>query len=356
MNSQYLYILLSVILGILCIRFLRRYDIHEKEPLWAMAAVTVWGGFWSVAFAVIGYWTLGVFGVEDPSSRYGPLLIVGPVEETAKLLALASSYPIIRRELDEPTDGLIYMACVALGFSLIENYLYTVNDPGSGTIFALRLVVCTPMHILFSAFMGLAFFQVVKGKARMIVLLIALLYGSIVHGIYDLAILMGWTFWVLIVLAWLSFWWVMKLLSYTSATSPHRRSLTEFVAVSEEPSIEPGLECLNCGSKNDKSTYRQGRIVFQKCDCCSAYVIGRKALFQLFRHYGGAFGRLGKYYYPAVPGEGEFASFYGGNYISAEKELAFFFLDELNEALETMNRVVITRHERNSLFRWFVGV
>jgi len=356
MSSQYLYILLSVLLGVLCIRFLRRYDIHEQEPWWAMLLVAVWGGFWSVVIAGTGYWALAALGAQDPAVRFGPFLIVGPVEESAKLLALASAYPLIRRELDEPTDGLIYMACVALGFSLIENYFYAINSTASGAIFIMRLIICTPMHIFFSALMGLAFYQVVKEKAHWFVLVIALLYGSIAHGLYDVAILNGWSWWVLLVIAWFSYWWLMRLLGYTTATSPHRSTLAEFVTNFTEVPVEPGLECLNCGSKNDKKVYRQGKIIFQKCDRCPAYVLEMKPLVQLFRHYGAAFGRLVKFTQPAIPGEREFAIFYDGNYIDEQKKLAFFYLNELNEVLERMNQEMIIRSQKNALFRKFVNV
>ncbi len=356
MSTAHLFILLSVLLGLLLIGLLRRFDIHEKEPLWAMLAVAVWGGFWSVVLTTSGYWTLSVLGIRNPTAWLGPLLIVGPLEESAKLVALITSYPIIRRELDEPTDGLIYMACVALGFSLIENYYYSAGSPTGGQTFVLRLIVCTPMHVLFSTPMGLAFYQVVRGGAPRIVLVGALLYASFAHGLYDLVIVNSWAAWSLLLIVWFTFWWVRKLLGYTTAASPHRRTLAQFVAHSGEPPLGRGLRCLNCGSEADKATYRHGKISFQKCDRCPAYVISRKSLLQLFRHYGAAFGRLGKYRVAAVPGEREFASLYEGNYISEEQDLAFFFLNELDAALERVNSKVVARHEGNPLFRRFVGM
>jgi RsiW-degrading membrane proteinase PrsW (M82 family) len=356
MTTEHLTMLLSVVLGILLVGLLRRFDIHEQEPLWAMLAVAVWGGFWSVVLTFIGYWSLSLFGVNDPTSQLGPLLIVGPVEESAKLLALATSYPIIRRELDEPTDGLIYMACVALGFSLIENYFYSVGSASTGQILILRLVVCTPMHVLFAAPMGLAFYQVVKGQAPRVVLLISLGIASLAHGLYDLVIINSWAAWALLIIVWFTYWWVVKLLGYTTAASPHRRTLAQFVADQDDAPLQEGLRCLNCGSEGDKATFRHGRIVFQKCDGCAAYVISHKALKHLFRHYGAAFGRLGRHRISAVPGEREYGTLFDGNYIAEDEGLAFFFLDEQDAALEQLNRLVIARHERNPIFRRFVGV
>lgn len=356
MTTEHLTMLLSVVLGILLVVGLRRFDIHEREPLWAMLAVAAWGGFWSVVLTFAGYWSLSLVGFADPTVQLGPLFIVGPVEETAKLLALATSYPIIRRELDEPTDGLIYMACVALGYSLIENYFYSTGSASTGQTLALRLVVCTPMHVLFAAPMGLAFYQVIKGGAPRGILLISLIIASLAHGLYDLVILNSWAAWALLLIVWFTYWWVVKLLGYTTAASPHRRTLARFVAEHGEAPQEKGLRCLNCGSEGDKATYRHGRIVFQKCDRCDAYVISYKSLKHLFRHYAAAFGRLGRYRHAAVPGERVFTSLSAGNFISEKEGLAFFYLGEQDAALEELNNRVIVRHERNPLFRRFVGV
>jgi len=87
MSTELIYIVLSVLLGILCLRFLQRFDIHEKEPLWAMLGVAVWGGAWSVALALSGFWALDAVGLGDVTVQLRPLLVIGPVEEAAKLVA-----------------------------------------------------------------------------------------------------------------------------------------------------------------------------------------------------------------------------------------------------------------------------
>jgi RsiW-degrading membrane proteinase PrsW (M82 family) len=62
-------------------------------------------------------------------------LIVGLFEETAKVLGLFAVYPFIKKRLTGPAAAIIYMSCVALGFSLIENYSYAGAGP-SGSLFA----------------------------------------------------------------------------------------------------------------------------------------------------------------------------------------------------------------------------
>jgi RsiW-degrading membrane proteinase PrsW (M82 family) len=160
--KEYILIALSFLIGIYCINFLRAYDIHEKEPFNKMVLVTLFGGACSIGISLLLYRYLDRFGINDLENSFGALFVIGPVEEFAKLIALFLSAIFIRKNLNEPTDGLIYMSCVALGFSLIENYFYVAHSSAPFQTMALRLTIATPMHISFSIFMGLAFFSIVK--------------------------------------------------------------------------------------------------------------------------------------------------------------------------------------------------
>jgi len=53
-------------------------------------------------------------------------------------------------------------------------------------MFTLRTIVCTPVHILFSVSMGLAFFRVQTGQASWAILVGWWLFASAMHGAYDL--------------------------------------------------------------------------------------------------------------------------------------------------------------------------
>jgi RsiW-degrading membrane proteinase PrsW (M82 family) len=138
MSLNLLLVLLSFVIGIAITDYLRSFDLHEKEPLSKMFLVVLWGGVWSVGISVLTYQLLVKTGLGRIDNFFGALFVIGPVEEAAKLLALFSSYFIFREELNEPTDGLIYMSCVALGFSLIENYHYATRTPDSGILIFLR--------------------------------------------------------------------------------------------------------------------------------------------------------------------------------------------------------------------------
>jgi RsiW-degrading membrane proteinase PrsW (M82 family) len=114
MSLNLLLVLLSFVMGIAITDYLRSFDLHEKEPLPKMFLVVLWGGVWSAGISVLTYKLLVISGLGRVDNFFGALFVIGPVEEAAKLLALFSSYFIFRKELNEPTDGVIYMSCVAL--------------------------------------------------------------------------------------------------------------------------------------------------------------------------------------------------------------------------------------------------
>ena len=228
-SKAHILIALSFLIGLFCIRYIQSFDKHEKEPFGKMLMVTCWGGAWSILITMGLYQGLNAIGISGSKTTLGALLIIGPVEEMAKFLALLTSYFIYRSEFDEPVDGIIYMSCVALGFSLIENFFYAMR-PDSEYLLLLRLFISTPMHICFSAFMGLAFYFWQQNRNAAGLLIISFLLASISHGTYNLIIFNGYAIIVLFVVVGVILSWTIDLLSYATALSPHRVPLAAFIA------------------------------------------------------------------------------------------------------------------------------
>ncbi len=81
------------------------------------------------------------------------LLVVGPVEETAKFLAVRF-FAYRSLYFDEPTDGLLYSAAASLGFASLENLIYVLEfGPG---VMILRAPLSTLAHVIFASVWGLA--------------------------------------------------------------------------------------------------------------------------------------------------------------------------------------------------------
>jgi len=123
------------------------------------------------------------------------LLVVGPVEETVKLLAVRL-YAYRTSEFDAVVDGAVYGAMAGLGFATIENAIYIAGQTqgiadtfnlvltGSG-ITAVR-ALAGPGHVIYSAFagyyLGLAKFN--RENAGPIVVK-GLLIATLVHATYN---------------------------------------------------------------------------------------------------------------------------------------------------------------------------
>jgi len=136
------------------------------------------------------------FGLFPPT---GSLLfffvVVGPVEESVKLLAVRL-YAFRDDRFDAVIDGAVYGAAAGLGFATIENALYIVQNTemvsgtlqmlsAGGDITAIR-ALAGPGHVIYSAFagyyLGLAKFN--PENAGPIVLK-GLLIATAIHATYN---------------------------------------------------------------------------------------------------------------------------------------------------------------------------
>ncbi len=125
------------------------------------------------------------------SSRAGLLaysiLAIGGIEEIAKLVPFL--IVVLRfKAFDEPVDGIIYAAFIALGFAAVENIQhlqYVIGLEMMGRGFASPLV-----HIMFASiwayYIGLAFLH---GQRLAFVVLKYLGLAVLAHGIYDFMVI-----------------------------------------------------------------------------------------------------------------------------------------------------------------------
>jgi RsiW-degrading membrane proteinase PrsW (M82 family) len=178
-------------------------DVTTQEPLTLLVGTFLLG----VLFAGFAGILNGFFGVpvQAIGSGFGLVpflgqvffffLIVGPVEETVKLLAVRL-YAFRDNRFDAVVDGAVYGAVAGLGFATIENALYIAQNTemvtgtaqllaASSDITAVR-ALAGPGHVIYSAFagyyLGLAKFN--PDDAGPIVLK-GLLIASLIHAVYN---------------------------------------------------------------------------------------------------------------------------------------------------------------------------
>ncbi|ELY94052.1 PrsW family intramembrane metalloprotease [Natrialba taiwanensis] len=194
---------LSIIPAAILAAFIWYSDITTNEPLGVLVATFVlavlFTAFAALVNSTVGLWVRAIPGIGTILFFY---LIVGPVEETVKLLAVRV-FAYRRDTFDAVIVGAVYGAVAGLGFAAIENATYIAStvaeiqaqsQTGLGptaaatSIAALRALV-GPGHVIYSAiagyYLGLAKFNpkyagplVVKG----------LLIAAFIHATYNVTV------------------------------------------------------------------------------------------------------------------------------------------------------------------------
>lgn len=129
--------------------------------------------------------------------------IVGPVEETVKLLAVRL-YAYRHDHFDTVVDGAVYGAVAGLGFAFIENALYITRQvDGQALRFGLELIgagggiaairaLAGPGHVIYSAvagyYLGLAKFN---PEYRGPLVIKGLILAAAIHGLYNSTVGIG---------------------------------------------------------------------------------------------------------------------------------------------------------------------
>jgi len=339
-------LLVTFCIGVGIILFLRSFDFYEPEPYAPLFASTALGGMTAVGLSLSIYSLLHSLGVGELKNISGALFVIAPVEELSKLLGFFVCYPMIRKHLNEPVDGILYIACVALGFSLVENILYIASSTALLEVAFTRIFISTPVHISFSALMGLAIFCITRYQMRWRILLFGMVYACLSHALFDVLLFEEVNIIIVLAFTLFSYYVVLTWLGYTVAISPFKKTLSQYIEEYDAPETMPGLECLYCGDTEPKQSYSVGGISIQQCAGCGRFVSTSRALFKLFYRFGARFNTLMHRYREH---DGEFSgleTFYDGNYFSGKRGLAFFNLNELNRSLERSRHDVIRRIQR----------
>ena len=182
-------------------------DVTSGEPvellvptfLLAILTATFAAVINSVAQAVLGFG--GNSGLVLSTVFF--FLVVGPVEETVKLLAVRL-YAYRDARFDTVVDGAVYGAVAGLGFAFIENALYITRQVDEQALrFGLELIgagggiaairaLAGPGHVIYSAvagyYLGLAKFN---PEYRGPLVIKGLILAAAIHGLYNSTVGIG---------------------------------------------------------------------------------------------------------------------------------------------------------------------
>lgn len=155
---------LTTLGSVILIWFLDRF---EKEPIWLLALVFVWGALPAIIISLIFEGLLGIplgfLGDPGLTDVVMGSFVAPIVEESAKGLALLILFFLLRSRFDDVLDGIVFGAIVGAGFAWIEDIMYVCsafNQGGieaMGTVFFLRVFIFGLNHAFFTAITGLGF-------------------------------------------------------------------------------------------------------------------------------------------------------------------------------------------------------
>ena len=152
-------------------------DRYEKEPLWLLSIVFLWGAVPTIAMSIAAQLLLNLpvsdlFGSSILYQATSLSLVAPLTEESFKALILVAIYLFYRDEFDGVMDGILYGAMVGFGFSLVETILYLAGSLNEGGWAAWRLTVALRVglyslnHALFSACIGVGLGLARNSRAR----------------------------------------------------------------------------------------------------------------------------------------------------------------------------------------------
>jgi RsiW-degrading membrane proteinase PrsW (M82 family) len=184
--------------------YVRRSDATGGEPLSLLVATFLLGVLTANFAAVLNSYTKGAFaGLGFVGNALFFFLVVGPVEETVKLLAVRL-YAYGHDRFQAVVDGAVYGAVAGLGFATIENALYITQNLdaptaaaglgliGAGSNITAIRALAGPGHVIYSAFagyyLGLAKFN---RENRGPIIVKGLLIAALVHATYNTTVGLG---------------------------------------------------------------------------------------------------------------------------------------------------------------------
>ena len=173
--------------------WIRNTEKYNRERWRSIFLCFLWGATVSVVAAIILEYILNFSLTPSISDKdylnLIAIVIIAPfVEEFSKPLALRIK--LIRREISEPEDGLIYGAVAGLGFSATENLLYGWSFMTEGLLFfivliSIRSIGACLLHASATAWTGYGYGKTIIKKTSIIRVLPYFLLAIFLHATYN---------------------------------------------------------------------------------------------------------------------------------------------------------------------------
>lgn len=178
----------AVVPSLLLVWYFYHHD-QRPEPKLILLATFALGFLLIIPLLLLG-WLLGraLAPLDDPILEgLRQAFLDAAIPEELLKFAVLMGFCARHRAFDEPMDGVVYGAVVALGFATLENVIYVLF--GGWTVAVMRALTTVPFHAFLGAvlgyYVGLARF---RGRSTWLVWR-GLLVVILAHGLYDFPLL-----------------------------------------------------------------------------------------------------------------------------------------------------------------------
>lgn len=172
-------------------------DRLEPEPTRTLVVAFLWGAGVATLLALVVNTVGLVLGVATLGERLATFVsaAVGAplVEESLKGAVLLGLLWFRRRELNGPTDGIVYAGMVGLGFAIVENVGYYArigaeSGEALAATFLIRGILSPLCHPLFTAMIGIAVAYAAlsrSGAKRLILPFLGWVAAVVLHALWN---------------------------------------------------------------------------------------------------------------------------------------------------------------------------
>ncbi len=279
MSSQdILVIIIATITGLIYLLIIRKADIYEKEPFYKLLLVAIFGGMISIMTSLFLYRFTDV-----QHNFFDAIFKIGPIEESSKLLALMIVYFFIKSDFNEIVDGLVYIAAISLGFSIIENIFYAFKSSDPFLLLFQRSIFSVIGHLSFSGYLGVTYFIHKKVKRNFIGIILSIILASFAHGFYntvlfhkELNFLFRFVFYGIIVLQLILVKIVLGFSTFRKEFTPDLFEITDRTVF---------LRCSKCNSSIKTKGMKFWKIIGVICNSCNSIVFQGENVLNLFKYF-----------------------------------------------------------------------
>lgn len=189
MTLQIIYAFLSLYVCWIWVDYFRLIDVYQRLSLKYISPTFVLGAL-STAGLLALFRLLGVENFNQINGDFShdfrnSVINIGLVEEVTKMIPFLLAIVLFKKQLKEPIDYIIFACVAALGFAMVENYLYLKSE--GGRVFIMRAVLPTISHMFNSSLVayGIVRYKFHPSKPHILSIGLYLILAAVSHGLYD---------------------------------------------------------------------------------------------------------------------------------------------------------------------------